>query len=171
MIKCIKCLAVSVYIYIYISLHLSDRELLPETEMAVLVCATMHLQPCGIMRLVCHALFRFLFPQIKPTAYAFTQVRRKTVPLGKSFLTVILSTSHHHLAGQQMQFARAAKENGRYPRLNQVAEVAILGDWEELGQSSIRSPKRSAEYDLCHIILSRNILPGTSMLLAFHGRT
>ena len=116
-------------------------------------------------------IFSFLFPQIKPTAYAFTQVRRKTVLLGKSFLTVILSTSHHHLAGRQGQFARAANENGRYPRQNQVAEVAILGDWEELGQSSIRSPKRSAEYDLCHIILSRNILPGTSMLLAFHGRT
>jgi hypothetical protein len=63
-------------------MHLIDRELLPETEMAVLLCATMHLQPCcGIMRLACLAFFRFLFPQIKPTAYAFTQVRRKTVPL------------------------------------------------------------------------------------------
>ena len=87
------------------------------------------------------------------------------------FLTVVLSTSHHHLAGHQMQFARAAKENGRYPRLNKVAEVAILGDWEEFGQSSIRSPKHSTEYDLCHKIESRDILPGTSTLLAFHGRT
>jgi hypothetical protein len=139
--------------------------------MAVLVCATMHLQPCGIMRLVCHALFRFLFPQIKPTAYAFTQVRRKTVPLGKSFLTVILSTSHHHLAGHQMQFARAAKENGRYPRLNKVAEVAILGDWEEFGRSLIRSPEHSEQYTLCNNVASRNIALGTSTLLAFHGRT
>jgi hypothetical protein len=85
-----------------------------------------------------------------------------------SFLTVILSTSHHHLAGRQGQFARAAKENGRYPRLNQVAEVAILGDWEEFGKSS--SPKFSTEYTLCNNIVSRNI-PGTSTLLAFHGRT
>jgi len=52
---------------IYINLHLTDRELLPETEMAVLVCATMHLQPyCGIMRLACHAFFRFLFLKSSP---------------------------------------------------------------------------------------------------------
>ena len=57
---------------IYINLHLTDRELLPETEMAVLVCATMHLQPyCGIVRLACPAFFRFLLPQINPTAYDF----------------------------------------------------------------------------------------------------
>jgi hypothetical protein len=115
-------------------------------------------------------IFSFLFPQIKPTAYAaFTQVRRKTVLLGKSFITVILSTSHHHLAGWQGQFARAAIENGMYPRLNQVAEVAILGDWEEHGLSSIRSPK-FAEYGICMNIVTRNIARGTSTLLAFHGR-
>ena len=113
-------------------------------------------------------IFSFLFPQIKPTAYAFTQVRRKTVLLGKSFLTVILSTSHHHLAGRQGQFARAANENGRYPRQNQVAEVAILGDWEERGLSSIR---KSAEYVMCNTIVTKNIPRGTSTLLAFHGRT
>jgi len=81
-IKCIKCLSVSVCVY-NINLHHSDRELLPETEMAVL-CATMHLQPCGIMRLAGPAFFRFLFPQTKPTAYAFPHVRQKTVPLGLS---------------------------------------------------------------------------------------
>jgi hypothetical protein len=88
---------------------------------------------------------------------------------GNSFITVILSTSHHHLAGWQGQFARAAIENGMYPRLNQVAEVAILGDWEEHGLSSIRSPK-FAEYGICMNIVTRNIARGTSTLLAFHGR-
>jgi hypothetical protein len=34
--------------------------------MAVLVCATLHLQPCGIMRLVCHAFFRFCFLKSSP---------------------------------------------------------------------------------------------------------
>ena len=86
MIKCIKCLSVSVYIYIYmyIYMHLSDRKLLLETELAVL-CATMHLQPCGTMRLACHAFFCFLFPQINPTSYAFPQVGQEvgqeTAPL------------------------------------------------------------------------------------------
>ena len=65
MIKCIKCLSVFAFIYIYIYM-LNDRELLPETEMAVLVCATMHLQPCGIMRLACHAFFRFPFLKSSP---------------------------------------------------------------------------------------------------------
>jgi len=50
------------------------------------------------------------------------------------FLTVILSTSNHHLAGRKGQFARAAKENGCYPILNQVAEVAVVGDWKEGGR-------------------------------------
>jgi hypothetical protein len=46
-----------------------------------------------------------------------------------SFLTLILSTSHH-LAGWKGQFARAASENGTYPLHNQVAKVAIVGGWE-----------------------------------------
>ena len=86
-----------------------------------------------------------------------------------SFLTVILSTSHHHLAGRKMQFGRAAKENGCYPLLNQVAEVAIVGGWEECGRSSMRTP-RSAENELCHNVVTRNIRPGTSAFLSFHGR-
>jgi len=77
-IKCIKCLSVLYMHLIYIYMHLKDRYLLPETEMAVLVCATMHLQPyCGIMRLACNAFFRFLFPQIKPTAYGFRKSGRR----------------------------------------------------------------------------------------------
>ena len=62
----------------YASHDASEIELLPETEMVVLVCATMHLQPyCGIMRLACNAFFRFLFPQIKPTAYGFRKSGRR----------------------------------------------------------------------------------------------
>ena len=62
-------------------MHLSDKELLPETEMAVL-CDTMHLQPYGIMRLAGPAFFRFLFPQIKPTAYGFRRSGRRQRPWG-----------------------------------------------------------------------------------------
>ena len=64
-------------------MHLSDRELLPETETAVL-CATMHLQPCGIMRLACPAFFRFLFPQNQAHCLWFPQVGQETAPLGVS---------------------------------------------------------------------------------------
>jgi hypothetical protein len=62
------------------------------------------------------------------------------------FLTVILSTSHLHLAGRQGQFARAAKVNGCYPLLNQVSEVAVVGGWKEGGRSSV---VRSEEYKYC----------------------
>jgi hypothetical protein len=88
-----------------------------------------------------------------------------------SFLTPFSSTSHH-LEGREGQFARAAMENGMYPRRNQVAEVAIVGDWEEVGRSDMNSPAaRSAEYTICCNLVQRNILPGTSTLLSFHGRT
>jgi len=49
-----------------------------------------------------------------------------------SFLTPFLSTCH--LEGRKRQFAQAATEHGLYPRQNQVAEVAIVGDWEEFAQ-------------------------------------
>ena len=88
-----------------------------------------------------------------------------------SFLTLFSSTSHH-LKGRKMQFARAAKENGMYPRQSQVAEVAIVCDWEEFGRSGLSSPAaRSAEYIICCNLVQRNILPGTSTLLSLHGRT
>ena len=83
------------------------------------------------------------------------------------FLTVILSTSHHHLAGRQGQFSRAAKETGCYPLLNQIAEVALVGDWDDRGHSGM---SRSSENDLCHNVAGRNIKPGTSTFLSFHGR-
>jgi hypothetical protein len=83
------------------------------------------------------------------------------------FLTVILSTSNHHLAGRKGQFARAAKENGCYPILNQVAEVAVVGDWKEGGRSSAR---KSGEYICCDNVASHYIKPGTSAFLSFHGR-
>ena len=40
-----------------------------------------------------------------------------------SFLTLILSTSHHHLAARNMQFNRAALENGNYPKKNQPPTI------------------------------------------------
>ena len=66
-----------------------------------------------------------------------------------------------------MQFARAAKENGCYPLLNQIAEVALVGDWDDRGHSGMT---RSSENDLFHNVAVRYIKPGTSAFLSFHGR-
>jgi hypothetical protein len=53
---------------------------------------------------------------------------------------------------------------------NQVAEVAIVGGWEEFGRSTQSLPK-SYEYSLCGNVVNHYIKKGTSMLLSFHGRT
>jgi len=50
-----------------------------------------------------------------------------------------------------------------------VAELAIVGGWEECGRSGMRTP-RSAENIYCHNVATHNIRPGTSAFLSFHGR-
>ena len=54
--------------------------------MAVLVCATMHLQPCGIMRLACHAFFRFPFLKSSPLPMDYAGLAGDSAPGGEWLL-------------------------------------------------------------------------------------
>ena len=107
--------------------------------MAVLVCATMHLQPCGIMRLVCCAFFRFCFLKSSPLPMPLRKSDGRQCSWGKVF-----SLSSCQLPTTTLQVGK-----GNLLELPKRMEgILALIRWQRLpswvtGRSLARVPRRS----------------------------